>query len=105
MTRRHSLDTLFIPKWAHRASTILLHITAFRIRQGSTHLNVAVAIVRRLLQSLLQSREWECGRHVLQVYVNVAASVAGQRQLLQSPAAAGWLRHTPNDFFGNHSPS
>ncbi|KAK9868706.1 hypothetical protein WJX84_005616 [Apatococcus fuscideae] len=78
-------------------ATFVLAISVLRSlaasNDGAAHLlrsPTFLAEGRRLLQSLLQSREWECGRHVLQVYVNVAASVAGQRQLLQSPAAAGF---------------
>ncbi|KAK9841144.1 hypothetical protein WJX74_000690 [Apatococcus lobatus] len=62
---------------AHDGAAQLLRSTTF-LSEG-----------RRLLQSLLQGKQWKQGCAILQVYVNLAASPAGQKQLFQSPAAAG----------------
>ncbi|KAK9865716.1 hypothetical protein WJX84_009345 [Apatococcus fuscideae] len=61
---------------AHDGAAQLLRSTTF-LSEG-----------RRLLQSLLQGKQWKQGCAILQVYVNLAASPAGQKQLFQSPAAA-----------------
>lgn len=45
----------------------------------------------RLLQGLLHGRQWKRGCILLQIYVNLAASPTGQKQLLQNTTAAGDL--------------